>query len=352
MKSSSMAAVSRARVRVRELAKESGEAIDLVLLAGIDAGARVSGADDFIPRNKLSAVRRRLGLAGEPNPPSVAELANRAGLSLEEARRALRADGIVPSGKAGRVPKSALRRAEFALGLRVASAVPKSYVGSPDAASSPSNATIVEAHPKKLKIRRTKRPTKPVWPIIGKRQDAILLTAGDVIEIHWLLVKHFAKSRDPIDPPGVRDETLEDALYDYVLRLADHALLSERADRPDSDQEVIEVARWLQRHTRMIRKGELPIPFRELRRILTSYGATFELIPGNRMNIFCDGKRTQIFYGDEGRDVEPNSVHRVRAQLELDEDHGYDSDIFYNAGPRIPEFINRYRRILERLAKV
>jgi hypothetical protein len=58
-----------------------------------------------------------------------------------------------------------------------------------------------------------------------------------------------------------------------------------------------------------------------------------------------------IYYAGEGREVEPNTIQKVRQDLELDETHGYDSEIFYKREERIPEFINKYRRILERLAK-
>ena len=92
--------------------------------------------------------------------------------------------------------------------------------------------------------------------------------------------------------------------------------------------------------------------FRELRQVMTVRDCRFEILSGNRINISKGKLRTQVFYASEGRDVDPNTIHKIRHDLDLDDEHGYDSDIFYNASPRIDEFINKYRRILDRLAKL
>jgi hypothetical protein len=75
-------------------------------------------------------------------------------------------------------------------------------------------------------------------------------------------------------------------------------------------------------------------------------------MPGNRMNIRRDGRHTQVFYASEGRDVETNTIRKVRHDLELDAEHGYETNIFYNTQPRIAEFIMKYRGVLNRLAKL
>ena len=73
---------------------------------------------------------------------------------------------------------------------------------------------------------------------------------------------------------------------------------------------------------------------------------------GNRANVYRGKLQCQIGYRNEGSDVSRRSIHKLRKDLQLDEEHGCDSDIFYNSGPRIPLFINRYRKVLNRLAKV
>ena len=57
-------------------------------------------------------------------------------------------------------------------------------------------------------------------------------------------------------------------------------------------------------------------------------------------------------YGGYGTEVEVNTVKKVRRDLKLEEEHGYPSDIFYEQDKKIPEFINKYRTLLRRLAKV
>jgi hypothetical protein len=94
------------------------------------------------------------------------------------------------------------------------------------------------------------------------------------------------------------------------------------------------------------------VKFRELRHILTTYGCRFAEAVRGYIDIHRDGRGVQVWYGGEGRDVEINTVHRIRRDLELDEEHGYDSDIFYNSSTRIPGFINKYRKTLDRLAKM
>jgi hypothetical protein len=120
------------------------------------------------------------------------------------------------------------------------------------------------------------------------------------------------------------------------------------------DEEALHLANWFQGHIRRVVRREHPLQFRRLRAILGTYDCTFEHAPGrgNRINIRRGALQTQVVYRDEGEVVEKNTIQKIREDLELDEEHGYDSDIFYNRGPRIPEFINKYRKLLDRLAKV
>ncbi len=77
-----------------------------------------------------------------------------------------------------------------------------------------------------------------------------------------------------------------------------------------------------------------------------------DIFRGNKIAITCGSAQTIIHYEGDGREVDAETIHRVRKELQLDATHGCDSDIFYNRGPRIPEFINKYRQVLKRLAKV
>jgi hypothetical protein len=146
-----------------------------------------------------------------------------------------------------------------------------------------------------------------------------------------------------------------DEIYEILLQLADHKLTGRDGETvAEPDAEVLHLALWLQGRVRRVIRGERLLQFRQLRAILATYGCTFEHAAsrGNRINIRRGAKQTQVYYRNEGEDVEKNTILKIRKDLELDEEHGYDSDIFYNRGPRIHDFINKYRKLLDRLARV
>lgn len=156
-----------------------------------------------------------------------------------------------------------------------------------------------------------------------------------------------------LDRHGYVMQATQDELYDYVLTVAQHDLeLDDRSGSTRDDQEMQTIARWVQAHIRKVERRERRIKWRALKAILHSFGCSCDVLPGNRIRITRDELSSHVNYTDEGREVELNTVHKIRHDLELDDDHGYDSAIFYNRADRIPEFINKYRRTLERLAKV
>jgi prophage maintenance system killer protein len=147
----------------------------------------------------------------------------------------------------------------------------------------------------------------------------------------------------------------QDGLYDYVLAIADHKVVKEIEEHPSherADVEVLAIAKWLRGHMGRIQRQERILKFRDVRSILGRYDCTFGVPSGNRIDIYRHGLHTNVWHGDEGRDVERNTIQRIREDLELDEAHGYDSEIFYSAEKRIDDFILKYRRVLDRLAKV
>ncbi|HWO57907.1 MAG TPA: type II toxin-antitoxin system death-on-curing family toxin [bacterium] len=146
----------------------------------------------------------------------------------------------------------------------------------------------------------------------------------------------------------------EDEIYDFLLRLADHNLLQKDGEQViGADPETQYCAFWINRRIRQVQRHEHPLQFRQLRQILERYQCSLaNPSKGNRINITRGHLTTQIHYQDEGSDVPKETVHKVRKELELDESHGYDSGIFYVAGEHISEFINTYRQLLRKLAKV
>lgn len=145
----------------------------------------------------------------------------------------------------------------------------------------------------------------------------------------------------------------EDQLYSYLINIAKHEIVkdTEAVDLADAEMEAI--AEWLHRRIRRLSRQEKIIKFHKLMEILNNYGCEYQQpTHGNRINIIRGNYKTQIRYRNDGTDVNPYTIRKVRRDLHLAYEDGYDSNIFYDKGKRIPEFINKYRHTLNRLAKV
>ena len=147
----------------------------------------------------------------------------------------------------------------------------------------------------------------------------------------------------------------EDGLYDFVLVVGGHEVDGAKGKRGQdlSDTEVVEMARWIHHRIRPILGRAPSMKCHHLRSILLKYGCELDAGgKGNRINIRRGNLRTQVWWGGEGRDVRPGMIPKIREDLELDELHGVDDDMFYDAEERLPEFVANYRKTLNRLAKV
>lgn len=157
-------------------------------------------------------------------------------------------------------------------------------------------------------------------------------------------------------------------LFQLVLRLADHAL-SDARDVTHPDDEVMTLAHWLRDNARLIDRMERPIPWRKLKTILTRYDCAMEFTTrGNCLNLTREVERppmlfqrdrrkkvlrAQLTVTGDGMEVSRKVVSKLRDQLELDERHGVDSTAFYDDKPlQVNEWIGKYRRILELLARL
>jgi hypothetical protein len=129
----------------------------------------------------------------------------------------------------------------------------------------------------------------------------------------------------------------QNLLFDFILKVASHKLTPETSPgRFDADAEVLEIARWLQRYIRRTGVKRRNFRFHGLRSLLLKHGC--KLDPrrgGNRIVVARGPLRTQVWYGGEGREVAPNTIAKIRADLELDYEHGYDDWTFFNADTRI-----------------
>lgn len=147
-------------------------------------------------------------------------------------------------------------------------------------------------------------------------------------------------------------EVEESMLFDWLISIASHAVATPIEGESLADVEMHEIAKWLNARCRLLSTADHPLKFHEFRETLASFACTFDHAQkGNRINIFRGARKVQVYYRNEGTDVEVNTIRHVRSELGLLERDGYDSFIFYNAKKKIPDFIQRYRRTLDRLAR-
>jgi death-on-curing protein len=168
--------------------------------------------------------------------------------------------------------------------------------------------------------------------------------------------------------------TSQQELYELMLKVASHTITGQpdkRAANPkqyDSDEEVRRLARWLGERTSRIRKGERQITYREMRRILGRFG--YQLINPKKNSIdvvrlveeekglLRRRKATvqkhigTIGWPGEHHEMGIGSIKNVRKLCGLCEEDGIDSESFYNDTAVIDGFVNRYRSVLRKLARV
>lgn len=271
-----------------------------------------------------------------------------------------------------------------------------------------------EEKAEKLRAKKVRRVNLIGHPGI----DISYLNTNEVIDIHWLLVNDFEKSRDPIIPPGVKSRDLlasamfrvhtslggeykystiptaaaaylhalisnhafhngnkrtalvatlvfldmnnylldvenEEELFEFIINIAAHNIVKVDKSNELADEEMNNIARWIHKNLRPISKHENILKLRELKSILREFGCKIvNTKGGSSINLSRESFQFQINYRNEGTDVSRSVVRRIRKALHLMDEDGYDSIIFYNKGKRVPEFIRKYRRTLNRLAKV
>ena len=169
-----------------------------------------------------------------------------------------------------------------------------------------------------------------------------------------------------LDRNGITLQCSDDELFDFVLEVAKHRLVS-FGDRYKPDREICKITEWIVKKSRIVERGDRPIEWRKLQRILTNYNCDFNLKSGNRMDIhrviprkkrrFVYSKEenlyTQVAYRNEGREVARDTIKKIRRELKLNDEHGIDAKEFYSGSQNDPAyFITRYRKILVRLSRL
>jgi prophage maintenance system killer protein len=159
-------------------------------------------------------------------------------------------------------------------------------------------------------------------------------------------------------------------LFDMIIAVASHSFDYKRKrksnGRPNPDDEVKAIAQWLSDSADRVVRGEKPITYRQLRKILEGFDYGLGDTNGNYIDVvkyevrekgFFRRERvrvkkhiTSIAYPGETKEVAMRVIKDVRRICKLREEDGVDSSSFYDQTVVMDAFINRYRKILTRLA--
>ncbi len=162
-------------------------------------------------------------------------------------------------------------------------------------------------------------------------------------------------------------ESSEDELFKWMLRVASHQLLPSNVVFDQiADRETSEIADWIIRRSRPVSKEERSITWRELSKLLKTKGCEILQHRGEKLEIsrvvverrgilrLSRSRRLQAYFTNtgDGREVPKAIVKRIRQELELDQEHGVDSEHFYSTAREPDYFILEYSKLLQRLARV
>jgi len=159
-------------------------------------------------------------------------------------------------------------------------------------------------------------------------------------------------------------------LFDMIIAVASHSFDYKRkrkgSGRPNPDDEVRAIAQWLSDSADKVVRGEKPITYRQLRKILEAFDYGLGDTNGNYIDVVKNEVRakgffrrekvmvkkhiTSIPYPGETKEVAMRVIKDVRRICKLREEDGVDSSSFYDQTVVMDAFINRYRKILTRLA--
>ena len=172
----------------------------------------------------------------------------------------------------------------------------------------------------------------------------------------------------------VRPGTSHRDLFDLFLSIASHTVgqppRSRRGQTPrlTADEEVDEIAKWIGKRFRPLIRGERPITYARLRRILEARGYDVEPQKGNSAEIvkYVDEERgflwkrriervrkhiLHIPVSNDSARVPVRAIKKVREVCSLREQDGVDTEAFYDEEVVIDAIINEYRTLLRRLAR-
>jgi death-on-curing family protein len=391
-----------------ELALEAEMDLDEALVTLWDAGlTELNGPRDPIPASKRKVAERALGLASRgqlTDPAYWRPIVEQAGQSFDEVLVSL---DIRLSPSARRLPKGAVRRLRRFVTARALPVPIDDEVEPPPAGVRLEWRTVGrEVDVRHLSAREIAGihtcleedfadSDDPIAPpgirdqnLLDSAANRPMTSLGNVSKypsaemaaaalLHSVALNHAFFNGNKrtalvallvsLDENGLQLTCGEDELFRLVLHVTQHRIVDRRLnDLPD--REVLATADWIKERSRRVEHGERVMKWIRFRRILSAYGCWTEFRGGvgNRINIYRDvveprrfGRSrtrhlsTQVRYNSEGSEVGRDAMRKIRADLELDDEHGIDSQSFYSMEVRpAMDFIVSYRKTLRRLAKL
>jgi len=245
-----------------------------------------------------------------------------------------------------------------------------------------------------------------------------MLSLENVLAIHEILVRKFQDSEDPISPPGIKNRDLlesavgrpeqtiggkdayetpfdkaaalfhslinnhafhngnkrialvsaqallaqysqwleissDDEMLEFTKNAASHKITNDRAD------ELNYISEWFEANSRKAIKGEYPLKYSELKKILSNFGFEIDPPDNNLLYIYKEGKKIEriIKQGIQGfRPYHTDYIAGLRKRLGLTTENGVDSALFYGhkgvAADDAAAFIDLRIEVMKALAKI
>lgn len=395
--------MSRRAERFRDIARRAEMDLDDALLTAWAADLEfIDGPSTTVPARLVPTVERVLGILSERELATVHFWERELGLSGQALAQRFADFGVELSPKARRLPKGAVKklrhlvapkRPEAVLVARRGELAPFEWVevGSHEPTRFLSDDDVLAIHD--ALVEDFAASDDPIFPP-GPRNLNLLSSAvqrprtslGDALKyptiemagaalMHSLVLNHPFHNGNKrtalvsllvfLDENGMTIDVDQNEVFKFTLKVARRGLVPDDADNR-SDREVLEIARWIRCGSRSVDRSNRPMKWVRLQKVLRSHGCEFDYATvGNRINIRRVVKRRRGFLGRErlvelrcqakrsgdGADADRDTVSYIRRSLELDEDHGVDTERFL-AGTAEDEFILQYRRTLRRLGKL
>ncbi len=391
---------------VRSVALAADLDLDEALVILWDAGYLwLSSPDDVIPHKDLRAIRGHLELPTLDRETRVSWWQELVGLDFEELSSIASQLGVDLSPRSKRLPKGAIRkfRAHFGENFaseersrdeifefetsvvcepfefeQVGSVHPRRYLTEEEVGEI-HNALVAEFQhgpdpifPPGIKSSDllSSALTRPQTGYSDENKYLTVEMAGAAM-LHSIIQNHpffngnkrtgFVSLLAFLDGNGYQLECEDDEIYRFLLRLSSHKLVQEVSDTSYSDREVVHIAKWIRAHSHQTDTGEREMTWLKLKHILLEFDCEFHTRRGSKIEItrtYVDkptndtvSRKSKVPFGGDGRWVHRDMIHKIRRDLDLDEDNSYDSYAFYGGRP-VGSLISQYRSILKRLAKV